>query len=127
MMNAQIGALCPLQHNPMAGCICLVELGFGAASEILELRNVLSEAHLGSPISLSVTSHDFSRGRGADALLGGPDYLKGSLLLLPVGLLDDDGLRVDRQARSWKTDPLMECAPAGGQDQAAVLTVCRAC
>ena len=25
------------------------------------------------------------------------------------------------------TDPLMECAPEGGQDQATVLTVCRAC
>ena len=28
---------------------------------------------------------------------------------------------------AWKIDPLMECAPRGGQNQAAVLTVCRAC
>ena len=26
-----------------------------------------------------------------------------------------------------KADPLLECAPSSGQDQAAVLTVCRAC
>ncbi len=28
---------------------------------------------------------------------------------------------------AWKKDPLVECAPPGGQNQAAVLTVCRAC
>ena len=28
---------------------------------------------------------------------------------------------------AWNKDPLLECAPAGGQNQAAVLTVCRAC
>ncbi len=34
---------------------------------------------------------------------------------------------VERCDSAWKKDPLVECAPPGGQNQAAVLTVCRAC
>jgi len=119
MMNAQIGALCTLQQNPMAVRICPVEFGFRAADEVLELRNVRGETHLGSPICLAVTSHDFPRGRGADALLCGPDYLKGTLLLLLIALLDDDGLRVDRQAVSRQLEVLYLLQDLGDRERGA--------
>ena len=49
-----------------------------------------------------------------------------------LGTLDDPDrlirvtIRADVCDSAWKKDPLVECAPGGGQDQASVLTPCRA-
>jgi DNA replication protein DnaC len=57
-----------------------------------------------------------------------------SVYFSPLADIIDSLARAEREGRlrercdsAWKKDPVLECAPAGGQNQAVVLTVRRAC
>ncbi len=54
---------------------------------------------------------------------GTTDMRKG---MTGLAMLVQQGLAADCQTAS-NIDPRLECAPWGGQNQATVLTVCRAC